>query len=156
MHVVVYVDEPDLGRVRLGLPVAITWDALPGRAWSGSVDRLPTQIQPLDSRQVGEVTCIINNPNLDLIPGANATVRIRTEVVEDAISIPKEAVFHMDTQAGVFLLAGDRLKWLPITEGVSNVTRVQVQELKEGDVIAQMTTDRTLTDGMQIRPLLPK
>lgn len=31
MKVLVYVDEPDLGKVRMGLPVTLTWDALPGR-----------------------------------------------------------------------------------------------------------------------------
>ncbi len=29
VHVIVYVDEPDLGRVRPSLPVTITWDATP-------------------------------------------------------------------------------------------------------------------------------
>src|SRR5262249_51259050 len=35
VHVNVFVDEPDLGRVRRGMPVSITWDALPGRTWTG-------------------------------------------------------------------------------------------------------------------------
>ncbi|MBL8233214.1 MAG: efflux RND transporter periplasmic adaptor subunit, partial [Bryobacterales bacterium] len=37
VRVVVYVDEPELGSVRIGLPVAITWDALPGKEWQGTV-----------------------------------------------------------------------------------------------------------------------
>jgi len=35
LRVRVYVDEPELGRVVEGLPVTITWDALPGRQWQG-------------------------------------------------------------------------------------------------------------------------
>ena len=55
VRVKVYVDEPDLGRMGIGMPVTITWDALPGRRWKGVVDRLPTEVAPLGTRQVGEV-----------------------------------------------------------------------------------------------------
>src|SRR5262249_20756279 len=47
VRVTVYVDEPDLGKVRKGEVVNITWDALPGHQWKGAVDKLPTQIVPL-------------------------------------------------------------------------------------------------------------
>ena len=36
LRVRVYVDEPELGRVAVGQPVTITWDALPGRQWHGT------------------------------------------------------------------------------------------------------------------------
>ena len=47
VRVTVYVDEPDLGRVREGELVVITWDAFPGHQWKGKVDKLPSQIVPL-------------------------------------------------------------------------------------------------------------
>jgi len=155
VHVIVYVDEPDLGRVRPGLPVTITWDATPGREWTGTVDRLPAEIKPLDSRQVGEVTCVINNPDLDLIPGTNVTARIKAETVENTITIPKEAVFREAGKTGVYVLVNDRLEWRNITQGVSNVTRTQVMELKEGEAIA-LPGDTPLTAGLQIRPVFAK
>jgi HlyD family secretion protein len=39
LTVKLFVDEPELGRVRPGMPVTITWDALPGREWQGEVER---------------------------------------------------------------------------------------------------------------------
>ncbi len=101
-----YVDEPDLGRVRREQSVTITWDAMPNREWKGAVDRLPTQIQPLDTRQVGEVTCVIENPNLDLLPGTNVTARILTEKVENALTIPKEAIFREEGKSGSVFARG--------------------------------------------------
>ena len=92
VHVKVYVDEPDLGRVMKGMPVTITWDALPGRQWKGSVDRTPTEIVAMGARQVGEVQCDIANPDMDLLPGTNVNAVILSETVENAITIPKEAV----------------------------------------------------------------
>jgi HlyD family secretion protein len=152
VHVIVYVDEPDLGRVRPGLPLTITWDAIPGREWTGTVDRLPAAIHPLDSRQVGDVTCVINNPDLDLIPGTNVTARIKSETVENTITVPKEAIFREAGKTGVYILVDNHLEWRNITQGVNNVTRTEVRELKEGDVIA-LPSDRTLTKGMQVTPV---
>src|SRR5574340_961044 len=39
-----FVDEPDIGRLALGQQVTVTWDALPGRAWDGTVHDLPTTV----------------------------------------------------------------------------------------------------------------
>lgn len=153
VHVLVYVDEPDLGRVRTSQPVTITWDAMPNREWMGTVDRLPTQIKPLDSRQVGEVVCIIDNPNLDLLPGTNVTARILSEKVENALTIPKEAVFREGDKPGVYLLVGDHIEWRDITQGINNVTRIEVRNLKEGDMIA-LPSDRTLSSGLKVTPVM--
>lgn len=150
VHVLVYVDEPDLGRVHTGQKVTITWDAMPNREWMGTVDRLPTQIQPLSSRQVGEVVCIIDNPNLDLLPGTNVTARILAEKVENTLTIPKEAIFRENDKTGVYLLEGDRLEWRDITQGVTSVTRIEVRGLKDGDVVA-LPSDRTLSNGLKVR-----
>ena len=150
VRIKVYVDEPDLGRVKRGMPVTITWDAAAGREWTGTVDRLPTQIVPLGTRQVGEVICIIPNPGGDLIPGTNVNTVIRSETVEGAITIPKEALFREDGETGVYVLSGDRLAWRTVTQGVSNVTRTQIKELQEGETVA-IPGGRALSGGMVVR-----
>lgn len=153
VRIKLYVDEPDLGRVRRGMPVAITWDAFPGREWKGSVDRLPTQIVPLGTRQVGEVYCLIPNPDGELLPGTNVNAVIRSETVEGAITIAKEALFRQDGMNGVYLLKDNRLVWRTVTQGVSNVTRTQVYELQEGDAVA-VPGGRPLRGGMVVRPVM--
>jgi HlyD family secretion protein len=153
VHVKVYVDEPDLGRVMKGMPVTITWDALPGRQWKGTVDRTPTEIVAMGARQVGEVICDIKNPDMDLLPGTNVNAVILSETVENAITIPKEAVHREQGKTGVYLLEGDHIRWRPITQGVNNTTRTQVSELKEGDAIA-LPSEKPLKDGLVIDPVL--
>ena len=151
LRVRVYVDEPELGRVARGMPVTITWDALPGRQWKGSVDRLPTEVVPLATRQVGEVLCTIDNPGRELLPGTNVNAEITTSVVEDGLVIPKEALRRQSQRAGVFLLRGERVAWREITPGPSSVTRLVVLEgLAEGDAVA-LAPDRVLQDGQQVR-----
>ena len=152
LRVRVYVDEPELGRVRVGQPVKITWDGLPGRAWEGTVEKKPTAIVPLGTRQVGEVQVTIDNPNHDLVPGTNVNAEIRTNVVDNALVVPKECLHRENGVIGVYLLQGDHVKWQLVKTGIASVTRAQlVQGLAEGDAVA-LPSDHTLKDGDQVRP----
>ena len=155
LRVRVYVDEPELGRVANGQPVTITWDALPGVSWSGAVDKLPTEIVPLGTRQVGEVLCAIENPNGKLSPGSNVIAEIRTGVAPNALTIPKECIRREATQSGVFQLNGDQVVWRKVELGASSATRSQVTAgLKEGDWVA-LPVERPLKDGDRIKPVYP-
>ncbi|MGA2269987.1 MAG: efflux RND transporter periplasmic adaptor subunit [Bryobacteraceae bacterium] len=137
LRVRVYVDEPELGRVAEGQPVAITWDALPGHQWRGTVERKPDSIQALGSRQVGEVICSIENPGRELIPGSNVNAEIRTAVVDRALVVPKETLRHDAQGDYVFVLNGDTVARRPVKKGASSVTEIQVVEgLAEGDAVA--------------------
>jgi HlyD family secretion protein len=148
------VDEPDLGRVAKGMPVVITWDALPGRQWKGEVDKQPTEVVALGTRQVGEVVCVIQNPSLELLPGTNVFAEIRSQTVENALTIPKEVVRREMGRPGVLVLNGNKLEWRDLTLGIGNTTRVQVDGLKEGDAVA-LPSDKPLKPGMQVTPVLP-
>jgi RND family efflux transporter MFP subunit len=151
LRVRVYVDEPELGRVAKGMPVRITWDALPGREWKGFVENVPLQVIPLGTRQVGEVICTIDNPDLTLIPGTNVNAEIRSSVAENAITVPKEVLRRQGAETGVFVLEGDRLAWRPVRVGVSSVTRVQItQGLKEGEAVA-LPVDRPIEAGDEVK-----
>ncbi len=153
VRVRVYVDEPELGRVAAGMPVTITWDALPNRSWKGSVERMPDQIAALGTRQVAEVVCVIENPGGELLPGANVNAEIRSRVAENALSIPREALRRQSNVPGVLLLQGDKVVWRKVTLGVSAVTRVQVLEgLAEGDSVA-LPSEVTLENGSPVRPV---
>ncbi|MBV9398716.1 MAG: efflux RND transporter periplasmic adaptor subunit [Bryobacterales bacterium] len=154
VHVNVYVDEQDLGRVSKKMPVTITWDALPGRKWKGEVDQTPSQIVALGSRQVGEVVCLIENPDRDLLPGTNVNAEIMSESVADALTIPKEALRREAGQNGVYLLEGDKVAWRKVELGINNTTRAQVEGLQEGDAVA-LLTDKQLKNGMQVKAVFP-
>ncbi len=153
LRVRVYVDEPLLGRVKPGLPVTIRWEALPGRQWNGVVDRMPTSIQTLGARQVGEVLCVIENPGRDLIPGNNVDAEIRTAAADNALAIPKETLRHDAQGDYVFLLRGAGVERRNVKTGISNVTQVQITEgLAEGDSVA-LPTDVPLKSGERVHAI---
>ncbi len=154
LRVRVYVDEPELGRVAEADPVTITWDALSGKTWQGRVERKPLSIQPLGSRQVGEVLCVIENPNSELPIGANVNAEIRAAEVPNALTIPKEALRHDSEGDYVLLLAGDRLERRPVRAGISNVSFVQVTDgLTAGDAVA-LPSENALTPGERVTPAI--
>ncbi|MCL4401240.1 MAG: efflux RND transporter periplasmic adaptor subunit [Acidobacteria bacterium] len=155
IRVRVYVDEPELGRVAVGQPVIITWDALPDKQWDGTVERKPAAVVALGSRQVGEVLVTIGNPGRELVPGTNVNAEIRTSVVPNALAIPKEALRRRPSGPGVFALNGETLQWRSVTTGTSSITQVQITSgLSEGDSIV-LPTERTLQDGQRVSPVYP-
>lgn len=155
VRAVIYVDEPDLGRVERGMPVTIRWDAAPLRQWQGKVAQLPAQVVALGTRQVGEVSCIIDNPDLDLLPGTNIDAAIQSRVVGNALTIPKETLRRQRDMTGVMMLRGDHLAWQPVQLGVSTLTKVQVTKgLNDGDSVA-LPTDKPIKEAMKITPLYP-
>ena len=155
MKVRVYVDEPDLGRVALNMPVRITWEARPGQHWNGRVTQVPSEIVPLQSRQVGIVQCIIENAQHELLPGTNIDANIISKIVENAVSIPKQALQRQPDGTGVWKLSRDsRIHWQPVSSGISSITSVEVMSgLQPGDRIV-LPSDDPLKDGMKVHPEL--
>ena len=150
VRVRVYVDEPELGRVAPGESVRITWDALPGKEWNGSVEKRPSEVIALGTRQVGEVLCTIDNAAHDLVPGTNINAFILTQVVNNALTIPKEAV-RRENGIGVYVLQPDStVRWQPVRTGASDALRVEVVSgLKDGDQVAE-PTDAALKNGAKV------
>jgi len=155
VRVRVYVDEPELGRVSPGQPVRITWDALPGKEWTGKVEQKPTQVIALGSRQVGEVLCTIANPGRDLVPGTNVNAFILTQVVENALTIPRTAV-RRESGTGVYVLdkATNTVVWRNVKTGASDALRVEVLSgVADSDVVAE-PSDVQLKDGLKVQPVV--
>jgi HlyD family secretion protein len=153
LRVRVYVDEPELGRLSVGQPVAITWDALPGKEWTGAIEKKPVSIQTLGTRQVGEVLCTIENPGRELIPGTNVNAGIRTAVAQNALVLPKEVLRRDSDGPFVFVLRNTTIARQPIATGTTSVTRVELTRgLAEGDAVA-LPTDTSLQAGDTVNPV---
>lgn len=155
LRVRVYVDEPEVGRVAVGQPVEIRWDALPGVTWKGGVERLPAEIVALGTRQVGQVICTIENTDGRLIPGVNVTAEIRTALVEGALLVPKETLRNERGQTGVYRLHGQTLEWRPVRTGTSSATHAEILDgLAEGDAVA-LPTEQPLAQGQPVKAVFP-
>ena len=104
---------------------------------------------------MGEVQCRIENPDADLLPGANVTASIRVAALEDAVALPKIALRRENGESGVYLLDGDRIVWRAIKTGIASAADTQVVSgLAAGDWVALPPQDRSLKAGMVVTPVL--
>ncbi len=154
----VYIDEPELGRVAKGMNVRITWDAMPDRVWEATVDQLPTQIVPLNSRQVGEVICTLPNEGGTLPPGANINAEVITRQTANSLAIPKAALRREGMTTGVLVLTQpeNKLEWRPVQLGISSITHAEItQGVREGELVA-LPGASAFAAGDLVTPLIPR
>ncbi|HLH08142.1 MAG TPA: efflux RND transporter periplasmic adaptor subunit [Terriglobales bacterium] len=148
-----FVDEPDLGRLALGEHVAVTWDALPGRTWQGTVAQIPTTVTVRGSRTVGDVTCDVQNPDQRLLPNINVNVNITTAKADNAIVVPREAVHQEDGKRYVYEVLDDKLRIRYVDTGISNLTGIEITRglAPNAQIALGSTNGRPLRDGLPIR-----
>lgn len=152
MQVRAYFDEPEIGKLRVGQPVTITWDAQPGKVWHGQIARVPSTIISYTTRNVGEVLVTINDAHGDLLPNTNVTVTALIANEPNALTIPRDALHTDNGQDYVYLVRGGKLHRTPITRGNINLTQVGILSgLKEGQVVALGSTNgQPIGDGVPI------
>jgi HlyD family secretion protein len=148
-----FVDEPEIGRLRKGQAVEVTWDALPGRVWKGEVETLPTVIVQRNTRNVGEVTCIVDNSDLRLLPNTNVTVAVIVEQQKNVLTVPRESVHQDAAGRYVFQVVNGELKRRDVQTAVSDLTRVEVTSgLPDHAVLAVgAINSQSLADGMPVK-----
>jgi HlyD family secretion protein len=148
-----FVDEPEIGRLAKGQKVTVTWDALPGRSWEGTLTRVPTTVTLRGTRTVGELTCEVANSDMKLLPNVNVSVLVITARHENALTIPREAVRDEAGKRYVFEIVEGELKRREVETSVSNLTRIEITRgLKEQAQVALGSESvETLRDGMPVR-----
>ena len=69
-----YFDEPEIGKLAVGQPVTIVWDAKPNKLWHGHIEQVPTTVITYGTRNVGECLITVDDARGDLLPNTNVTV----------------------------------------------------------------------------------
>ncbi len=152
-----FVDEPEIGKLQKGQEVEVTWDALPGRVWKGTLETLPTTVVARGTRTVGEVTCVVDNGDLRLLPNTNVNVAVVTARLENALTVPREAV-HQDAKGQyVYQVVNGELRRRDVQASVSNLTRIAVTgRLSDDAVLALGSTNlHSLGPGTLVKPVNP-
>jgi len=148
-----FVDEPDIGALEPNQNVAVTWDAKPGRTWTGHTEEVPKQVVARGVRSVGEVLCSIDNDKLDLLPNTNVQVQIMVRQRHGVLVVPRAAVQVDANQHYVFVFADDKVHRRDISIGVAGTYKYEVVSgLTDTDRVAVVDPGaRPLRDGMEVR-----
>lgn len=153
MQVLAYFDEPDIGKLRLGAPVTITWAAETGRVWHGHITRLPSTVVTYTTRNVGELLCSIDDAHDGLLPDTNVDVTVTTNSIADVLLLPREALHPEQGLNYVYRIVHGSLKRTEVTIGSLNLTQMQILSgIKAGDVVALGAVNgRPLTNGAAVQ-----
>jgi len=154
-HVIVraFVDEPDVGRLQAGERVEVTWDAVPGRTWIGTVNSIPSTVKLRGNRNVGETTCLIDNKDFRLLPNINVGVTIVVAEHQNVLTLQRDALHIDDNKPYVFRILDNHLKKQAIEFSLQNLTRVEITSgLSEGDAVAMPAEEmKPLSEGAAVK-----
>ncbi len=108
MEITASVDEADIGKISVGLPVEFSVDAHAGQMFSGSVQQI--RLKSETEQNVVSYSVIIDaaNPDHKLLPGMTTNVTIITQSKENVARIPETATRFTPSKE-VWELFG--LKW---------------------------------------------
>jgi HlyD family secretion protein len=153
MQVRAYFDEPEIGKLTVGIPIQIKWDAKPDRSWQGRISRLPSTIITYTTRHVGAAIVTFDNSDGTLLPDTNVTVTATTSSTANTLTMPREALHSSGGRDFVYVVDGDVLRRTPVQVGTNNLTSIQiVSGLHEGQTVAIGTTNGLpLLDGVPIK-----
>ncbi|MDZ4252002.1 MAG: efflux RND transporter periplasmic adaptor subunit [Sulfuritalea sp.] len=88
MQVETSIDEADVGRVRFGQKASFTVDAFAGRHFEGEVRQVRKAATVVSNVVTYTVVISAANPDLILLPGMTANVRIITAQKDKALKVP--------------------------------------------------------------------
>ncbi len=92
MQINASVDEADIGKIKLGLPVRFRVDAFTEENFKGVVKQI--RLSPTSEQNVVSYTVVIefSNPDMLLLPGMTANVEIIANAKQDVLIIPEKAI----------------------------------------------------------------
>jgi HlyD family secretion protein len=148
-----FVDEPDVARLTPGQRIEVSWDAMPSHQWTGTVGAVPASVKLHGSRNVGETTCIVANPDFKLLPNINVSVTIVTAEHPNVLTVPREALRQDDGAPYVFQIVNNELTRRSVQTAISNLTQAEITDgLQEGALVARGSTNsKPLHDRLPVK-----
>ena len=154
MRVDTAIDESEIGKIKVGQRATFTVDAFPGKTFEGEVRKVRKSAQVVSNVVTYLVDVSAPNPELQLLPGMTANVRIVTDTFEDVLKVPNAAVRFRPPQSSddkpakskrsegdksgrgnarpdpssstIYVLNNGELKAIPVKTGASDGKMVQV------------------------------
>jgi HlyD family secretion protein len=111
VHLEARLDEADRSRLRVGQEAKIRIEAIPGREFKATIERISVLAKvdyssgwpPTRNFELG---LVLDEIDPKIRPGMSAVARIATDVVPDVLLVPSEAIFQRDGHPIVYKLDG--------------------------------------------------
>ncbi len=149
MRVRLNLNELDVAKVKRGMPVEITVDALPNRKFTGVVRKIAPASQQSTTGQAAALSVVkfpvevyLDGSDPALRPGMTARCRILTARKPNVLRLPLEAIGTENGRDYVLKIVGNTADGAPKTEkvfitvGLRNTHHAEILEgLREGDKV---------------------
>jgi HlyD family secretion protein len=133
------VNETKVSKVRIGMPVKISIDAIPDRVFDGKVTEVTAIPAPAEG-PISEIHVYYAMIEIDtqgyegFKPGLSALIHFAAEFQNDVPLVPVSAVRWIDRAPFLAVLDESGASWRPVALGVTNEELAEVKSgVKEGD-----------------------
>ncbi|MFS2134866.1 efflux RND transporter periplasmic adaptor subunit [Duganella sp. Dugasp56] len=146
------VSESNLSKIRVDQPTEILLDAFPELRLAGTVSRMVPTMDRSKATLLVKVRFIDRDPRV--LPDMSAKVAFLSKAVppEDkqaVTAVQPAAIVQRDGKAVVFVLDGDKVKQVAVTQGRKIGELTEVKGVKPGDKVV-MAPDAKLHDGAAV------
>jgi HlyD family secretion protein len=90
------VNEVDIGKIRVGMPVKVTLDAYPKISFAGRIDRIAPAVRIEDKVRLFDVEIRLDAQGRELRSGMTANIEMTGEKKDKVLTVPVESVFQRD------------------------------------------------------------
>jgi HlyD family secretion protein len=97
------VNEVDIGKIRVGMPVKVTLDAYPKISFKGRIDRIAPAVRIDDKVRVFDVEIRLDAQGRELRSGMTANIEVVGERKDKVLTVPIESVFQREEGEIVFV-----------------------------------------------------
>ena len=97
------VNEVDIGKIRVGMPVKVTLDAYPKVAFQGRIDRIAPAVRIDDKVRVFDVEVRLDAQGRELRSGMTSNIEVNGERKDKVLTVPVESVFQRDDTEIVYV-----------------------------------------------------
>ncbi len=151
IRVKTFVPERDSVWANPGDAATVTFEALPGRAFTGAVARVAGVLDPATRTMLVEID--LQNADGAIRPGLYGQTRIALEAHAHALALPSAAVRMGDGGAYVLVAApGDSVHRKNVALGLVDAQWTEIASgLDENDRVAVAPAGASLADGAQVR-----
>lgn len=140
--------EREMGRLKVGLPLRMVVDAVPGKVFVGKVDRIAPVMD--SSSGTFRVVCAFDNAP-ELRPGMFGRIEVVYDQRTDALTVPRVALLEDEGEPAVYVVEGKVARRKTVQLGYTNGEIAEIRSgLKEGDRV--VTAGKVaIRDGTEVQ-----
>ena len=131
------IDETEVGRLHVGLPVRITVGALQDVHFDAALEYISPKATESGGTNLFEIKASVSVPDsITIRSGYSANAEIVLQQVKDVLTLPESAIQYEGEQTYVFVLEGADYVRRDVVTGLSDGVNIEIKEgLKEGETV---------------------